>query len=140
MSDMVYAAVYECLLGGLGRGRIPFRFSAYCLNPSMCFVWATEWLHPLTHRLQEESHPRHGAAAEDGCLHRCRHRGRRQRRHAFVPPPHCLTWLFFIVVCACRYACACECVHVLVYVSMPQRGWIRMTPRREDFSRWERMV
>lgn len=38
------------------------------------------------------------------------------------PRPHCLTWLFLIAVCACRYACARECVHVQVYVSMSPKG------------------
>lgn len=121
MSDTLYPVVYECLPGGLGRGRIPFRFSAYYPGSSVCFVWATERLHPLTHRLQEESHPRHGAAAEDRRLHRCGHRGRRKRRRAFAPPP-LPSWLFLIAVCACRYACARECVHVQVYVSMSPKG------------------
>lgn len=63
---------------------------------------AAEWLYPLAHCLQEEPHPCHGAAAEDGGLHRRSHRGKGNPvGEPRVSEGLLLIAIFRIVLCGC---------------------------------------
>lgn len=71
---------------------------------------AAEWLYPLAHRLQEEPHPCHGAAAEDGGLHRRGHRGKGNSVGDLRASEGLLLIdIFRVVLCGCL--CVCPCPH-----------------------------